>query len=890
MKRSAPIPPSKNPVVPSSVKPTNSQDSEPNDHTNDNEDEDDDSLIDENRKLNERIANLENLIKSITSSSTSPSTSQGFTSSSATASSSSTSPFEQATPDVIPKTNSTTRSVPRKNYNNTSASVSAMLVNNKITSSTKDSFVKISLVRGGLSTAGLKTLLDGQRKEPVVTESNIYGYTERSITTCIVTDEFTGMSKSVQILLEEDDIFYFIYDCGRLYQAIIEIFGTSLHYLVPQEIEDSNGRGMYLKIMAHLNGQRGRDIDIAKENFNQYKMNPALTFKQEHSKFEEIFKTLEYAQCKPLTESEKMQFLQKRLKTDIRIGMKDVMIQATINDYDYTTTVKMLTKVNCELSDTEQTMKLANTTYSRPKHNENPRYNNSKGDNQYVKTTKYCYNFNETGECPFGHSCKYEHIKNPNHVSREPRENSKTQSTVVASIPVTKTQRTPNQEGGGHSRNRSNYKGKRHPNKMNVVNSNEEIESAKQCVITTTHTPDLILPITPFESWGNCQSKPYQPLTKINEIESMKILTSNQSQQYTPFPSFLPTPQPPTPAHHRISAFTMRSKTLIRVQYLQMQHARRHRGSEIKYAEEIHCMPLKTQERYFARSLIHLRYPCNVEYEAEDGGVISTFTGFGWNPRCPITGKVIEEMRNPSASVMEMVYRVNEIVLNAEVCHATAVKITSREHAGSFKIERYMNFIDKWYLQGTPGHYQSTFTSVNDYIEILSRIKIEASDRRRDKDGNIHFAESTIMIILWGLAFDFMSFAATKYKYNLDNEGMILQDSKCQLTNEIMSHEEEKYEYKDMKNIFLNIAAHSKILANHADYGGDDDNDLGQFSEYESEAESSSESDTEYIRVPTDSHTKFRRMSIYSQADKRLSTQRKYIFMSAEDIKSEKYL
>ena len=103
-----------------------------------------------------------------------------------------------------------------------------------------------------------------------------------------------------------------------------------------------------------------------------------------------------------------------------------------------------------------------------------------------------------------------------------------------------------------------------------------------------------------------------------------------------------------------------------------------------------------------------------------------------------------------------------------------------------------------------------------------------------------------------------------------------------------MSHGDDQYVYKDMKNIFLNIAAHSKLLANHNACGGDDDN--SQFSEYESEVESSSESDTEYIRVPTDSHTKFRRMSIYSQADKRLSTQRKYIFMSADDIKSEKYL
>ena len=884
MKRSAPVPPSKNPVVSSSVKPTTSQDSESNDNTNDNEDEDDDSLVDENKRLNERIVNLENMLKNFNSP-----IPQGFTSSSATATSSSTSLPEAVIPDVIPKATSTARSVPRKNYNYTSASVSAMLVSNKITSSTKDSFVKISLVRGGLSTAGLKTLLDGQRKEPVVTSDNIYGYSERSISTCVIIDEYTGVSKSVQILLEEDDIFYYIYDCGRLYQAIIEIFGTSLHYLVPQEIEESNGREMYVKIMAHLNGQRGRDIDIAKENFNSYKMNPNLTFKQENSKFEEIFKTLEYAQCKPLTEGEKIQFLQKRLTNDKRIGLKDVIIQATINSYDYTTTIKMLTKINCELADNDLTLKMAAATYSRPRQNDN-KYNNNSTDNSVTKQIKYCYHFNETGECRFGTSCKYEHVKNPNHTTREPREYDANKTKSVQSNPVTKTQRTSNPDGSEQNKKGNNYRGKKPHNKMNAMNSNEEKESVKQCVVISNTSIPIITPLTPFESWGKCDSKPYQPPTEIHEVEAMNVLLYNQVQQYIPVLNSLPTLQPILHTQSRVSAFSMRSRTLIRVQYLQMQHARRHRGSEIKYAEEIHCMPLKTQERYFARSLIHLKYPCNVEYEAESGGVVSSFTGFGWNPRCPITGTVIEEMRNTSASVMEMVYRVNEIVLKAEVCHATAVKVTSRDHAGSFKLERYMNFMDRWYLKGTPGYYQSTFKSLDEYLEILSRIKQESSNRRRDKDGNIHFAESTVMIILWGLTFDFMSYTCTRYKNNLESKGILIQNSKSELSNEILSHAEEKYVYKEMKNIFLDIAANSKSLNSHLNCGGDGDNDDTQFSEYESGDESASESDTEYIRVPTDSHTKFRRMSVYSQADKRLSTQRKYIFMSAEDIKQEKYM
>ena len=65
--------------------------------------------------------------------------------------------------------------------------------------------------------------------------------------------EIIGITKTVEIILEEDDIFHYDYDCGRLYQAVIEIFGTSLHFLVPQEIEDNYGQGIYRKIMEHLN-------------------------------------------------------------------------------------------------------------------------------------------------------------------------------------------------------------------------------------------------------------------------------------------------------------------------------------------------------------------------------------------------------------------------------------------------------------------------------------------------------------------------------------------------------------------------------------------------------------------------------------------------------------
>ena len=188
------------------------------------------------------------------------------------------------------------RYVSRRNYNTTSKSVIDTFLANTITIECKDSFVRISMVRGALSTAGLKTMLDGHRTQPISTPLNVNGYRERSVVSKILIDDITGESRTISVLLEEDDMYCYEYDRGRLFQAILEIFHKTLLYLVPTEIEESDGVAVYNKIMEHLNGQRGRDADVAREAFHDYRMNETLTFKQERSKFEEVFKTLEYAQ------------------------------------------------------------------------------------------------------------------------------------------------------------------------------------------------------------------------------------------------------------------------------------------------------------------------------------------------------------------------------------------------------------------------------------------------------------------------------------------------------------------------------------------------------------------------------------------------------------------
>ena len=164
------------------------------------------------------------------------------------------------------------------------------------------------------------------------------GYTERSVINKIETDVITGESRIKPILLEEDDVCYYDYDKGRLYQAVLEIFHKSLFYLVPTEIEQNDGVAVYYKIMNHLNGQRGRDADIAREAFENYRMDETINFKT-RAKFEDVFKTLEYVQKAPIRESDKIQFLTKRMILDNRVGFKDVMVQSRCNELSYEKTI-----------------------------------------------------------------------------------------------------------------------------------------------------------------------------------------------------------------------------------------------------------------------------------------------------------------------------------------------------------------------------------------------------------------------------------------------------------------------------------------------------------------------------------------------------------------------
>ena len=81
----------------------------------------------------------------------------------------------------------------------------------------------------------------------------------------------------------------------------------------------------------------------------------------------------------------------------------------------------------------------------------------------------------------------------------------------------------------------------------------------------------------------------------------------------------------------------------------------------------------------FHRTFVHLNYPTNVDYEApvEQGGLISLFTGFKWNPRSSRSGSIVEEVRNPTGSLMEMI--LSEI-LDSQDQNTVGIAWATAEH------------------------------------------------------------------------------------------------------------------------------------------------------------------------------------------------------------------
>jgi Zinc finger C-x8-C-x5-C-x3-H type (and similar) len=170
------------------------------------------------------------------------------------------------------------------------------------------------------------------------------------------------------------------------------------------------------------------------------------------------------------------------------------MLQSSIHDWDYVKTVTTLIKVNSGLPENDQTVTMAAVSYQRNNNDNASLYKSTSTSARTIKSPKYCYLWNETGTCRFNESCRYNHIRDPNHatVARERKQqrdndNNKNKSNN-RSQPVPKTNRAAS-DNQSSSKPISNYKGKNPRNQVKMMNSNDENASIK--IMNTNSEPDM---------------------------------------------------------------------------------------------------------------------------------------------------------------------------------------------------------------------------------------------------------------------------------------------------------------------------------------------------------------------------------------------------------------
>ena len=103
---------------------------------------------------------------------------------------------------------------------------------------TPDKLHRLRMLHSVLSTTGFLTLIEGHRTEPIMTEENVQGFSERKI--ILVTrleyedekslDSSTYETMVERLVLEEDDAFHYIHDNDRLFSLVYIMFAKTLHH------------------------------------------------------------------------------------------------------------------------------------------------------------------------------------------------------------------------------------------------------------------------------------------------------------------------------------------------------------------------------------------------------------------------------------------------------------------------------------------------------------------------------------------------------------------------------------------------------------------------------------------------------------------------------------
>ena len=127
------------------------------------------------------------------------------------------------------------------------------------------------------------------------------------------------ISNTKDIILEEDDIYYYTYDVDRLYSLLDTIFHKDCrHYVSNEAHQERDGVIAFYQIITHVFGQRQQDIQIAQNNITSFKVDQNKTVRSIFIRWETMFNNLSYANNKKISCETKLAFFAKHFSDDGR--------------------------------------------------------------------------------------------------------------------------------------------------------------------------------------------------------------------------------------------------------------------------------------------------------------------------------------------------------------------------------------------------------------------------------------------------------------------------------------------------------------------------------------------------------------------------------------------
>ena len=258
-----------------------------------------------------------------------------------------------------------------------------------------------------LKSEDLLTLITKVRSKPIKTSTNPNGYSPRK---CITN------SKGEEETINSDDEYLYRHDINRLYLAMTTCISNAIQYLCPVATATLCGTTVWALTNNHIFGTAYKDILIAMDKVRLWRIDPTKHFQSEVHNLMLLIEIANDKNDNKMPDKNILAIFYEEISKDPREALR-------------------ITALNCQVQQLpldEVLIRLLTSAGAAPMNR------TVKIHSMESKTTiPICFRF-QVNKFPFGDKCKYRHIKDPNFLPRDKKENKEKNGavTVRRSVPV----------------------------------------------------------------------------------------------------------------------------------------------------------------------------------------------------------------------------------------------------------------------------------------------------------------------------------------------------------------------------------------------------------------------------------------------------------------------